>query len=199
MTASPQFDATLLDILRCPEAVHFTDKGADPGKLRVVRDGYWLVSDDSGNKYPVIDGIPKMLIEEGRRWKALAIDELPVPPPTDDVASVAEDALPPELQEKANQLRDRAVTVRQSSIETLRQAATELRREGLGADNSVLLRNADQLADELEQAANAIQNKPKPQPAPAPAPANPTWPLLAGMFAVGLFIGGILRGNQRGK
>ena len=34
-TVSPQ----LLEILRCPEAVHYTDKGDDPGKLELVKDG----------------------------------------------------------------------------------------------------------------------------------------------------------------
>ncbi len=70
----------LLDILRCPEAVHDTSKGADAGKLELVRD-YWLVSADSGNKYPIVDGIPVMLIEEGQKWRNTAIEDLPVPPP----------------------------------------------------------------------------------------------------------------------
>lgn len=69
----------LLDILRCPEAVHYKDKGDDPGRLELVRD-YWLVCADSGNKYPIIDGIPVMLIEEGRKWRDTPIDQLPVPP-----------------------------------------------------------------------------------------------------------------------
>ncbi|MEO0597321.1 MAG: hypothetical protein AAF126_14525 [Chloroflexota bacterium] len=38
----------LLKILRCPEAVHYTDKGDDPGKLQVVKEGNWLYSEDSG-------------------------------------------------------------------------------------------------------------------------------------------------------
>ena len=71
----------LLEILRCPEAVHFTDKGDDPGKLELVRDGYWLVSADSGNKYPIRNGIPVMLIDEGQKWRDTPVDDLPVPPP----------------------------------------------------------------------------------------------------------------------
>ena len=71
----------LLEILRCPEAVHFTDKGDDPGKLELVRDGHWLVSADSGNKYPIRNGIPVMLIDEGQKWRDTAVDDLPVPPP----------------------------------------------------------------------------------------------------------------------
>ena len=74
----------LLDILRCPEAVHYTDKGADPGTLELVRDNYWLVCADSGYKYPIRDGIPVMLIDEGKKWKDTDINNLPVPPPAED-------------------------------------------------------------------------------------------------------------------
>lgn len=68
----------LLDILRCPEAVHYKDKGSDPGRLELVSD-QWLVSADSGYKYPIIEGIPVMLIEEGRKWKDTAVEDLPLP------------------------------------------------------------------------------------------------------------------------
>ena len=76
-TLSPE----LLKILRCPEAVKYTDKGADPGKLELVRDGQWLYCADSGYKYPIRQGIPVMLVEEGKKWKDTAVDALPVPPP----------------------------------------------------------------------------------------------------------------------
>jgi hypothetical protein len=76
-TISPEF----LEYLRCPEAVHFKDKGDDPGRLELVRDGNWLVCADSGNKYPVREGIPVMLIDEGQKWRDTAVDDLPVPPP----------------------------------------------------------------------------------------------------------------------
>lgn len=72
--------AELLEILRCPKAVQSDEYGDDPGRLRLVRDS-WLVSDDSGYKYPIRDGIPVMLIEEGEKWKDVAEEELPVPPP----------------------------------------------------------------------------------------------------------------------
>ena len=78
---SPAFDASMLDILRCPVAVHYTDKGADPGKLELVRDASWLVSADSGYKYPIRHGIPILLVEEGAKWKDTPVDDLPVPPP----------------------------------------------------------------------------------------------------------------------
>lgn len=70
----------LLEILRCPKAVQSEAYGDDPGKLRLVKNA-WLVSDDSGYKYPIRDGIPVMLIEEGEKWKDVPDDELPVPPP----------------------------------------------------------------------------------------------------------------------
>lgn len=70
----------LLDILRCPLAVQSKEYGDDPGRLELVHD-CWLVCKDSGLKYPIVDGIPVMLIEEGMKWKDTAVDQLPVPPP----------------------------------------------------------------------------------------------------------------------
>ena len=73
----------LFEILRCPLAVQEPEKyGDDPGKLRIVKNS-WLVSDDSGLKYPIRDGIPVMLIDEGQKWKDTADEELPVPPPSE--------------------------------------------------------------------------------------------------------------------
>jgi len=78
---SPPVNQELLDILRCPKAVQEKEKyGEDPGRLRLVRDT-WLVCDDSGLKYPIREGIPVMLIEEGEKWKSTPEQELPVPPP----------------------------------------------------------------------------------------------------------------------
>ena len=76
----PSIDPELLEVLRCPVAVHYTDKGNDPGQLKLVKD-CWLVCEDSGYKYPIRDGIPVMLIEEAERWRDTAVDALPVPPP----------------------------------------------------------------------------------------------------------------------
>lgn len=77
MPISPE----LLEILRCPLAVQVKEYGDDPGRLRLVKNS-WLVCDDSGLKYPIRDGIPVMLIEEGQKWKAMAEADLPVPPPS---------------------------------------------------------------------------------------------------------------------
>lgn len=84
MTETPKtkIDAELLNILRCPVAVHYKDKGDDPGRLELVRDA-WLYSADSGYKYPIRDGIPVMLVEEGEKWKDTPVDQLPVPPPAE--------------------------------------------------------------------------------------------------------------------
>lgn len=70
----------LLEILRCPVAVRSKEFGDDPGRLELVH-GCWLVSHESGMKYPIRDGIPIMLIEEGEKWRNTPVDKLPVPPP----------------------------------------------------------------------------------------------------------------------
>jgi uncharacterized protein YbaR (Trm112 family) len=70
----------LLEILRCPVAVRDRSKTEDPGRLRLVRNT-WLVCDESGMKYPIRDGIPIMLIEEGSKWKDVPESDLPDPPP----------------------------------------------------------------------------------------------------------------------
>lgn len=76
--------ADLLAILRDPAAVQNPEKyGPDPGQLELVHNS-WLVSKDTNYKYPIKDGIPVMLIEEGERWKDTPIEELPVPPETAD-------------------------------------------------------------------------------------------------------------------
>ena len=72
----------LMKILRCPVAVHYQDKGDDPGRLRLVKDS-WLVCDDSGYKYPIRDGIPVMLVDEGEKWKDTPEADLPLPPPAE--------------------------------------------------------------------------------------------------------------------
>ena len=80
MADSPPIDPELLEILRCPVAVHRKDLGDDPGRLTLVHD-CWLVCEDSGLKYPIQGGIPHMMIEEGEKWKDTAVENLPVPPP----------------------------------------------------------------------------------------------------------------------
>ncbi len=72
-------NSNLLELLRCPVAVQ-SGESDDPGRLRLVHD-CWLVCDKSNYKYPIIDGIPVMLPEEGEKWKDVTEEELPVPPP----------------------------------------------------------------------------------------------------------------------
>jgi uncharacterized protein len=67
----------LLEILRCPVCVR--EPGKD-GMLLVVRET-WLVCNDCDRKYPIVDDIPVMLIDEGDKWKVTPADALPVPPP----------------------------------------------------------------------------------------------------------------------
>ncbi|MBN1287076.1 MAG: Trm112 family protein [Anaerolineae bacterium] len=81
MEEKPPISPELLEILRCPVAVH--SEGEDPGRLELVK-GCWLVSHESGNKYPIRDGIPVMLVEVGEKYQMLDIEDLPVPPPDTD-------------------------------------------------------------------------------------------------------------------
>lgn len=69
----------LLEILRCPACVREKE-----GLLEVHREA-WLVCQehDCGRKYPILDDIPVMLIEEGDKWVKVKVDDLPVPPPGD--------------------------------------------------------------------------------------------------------------------
>lgn len=65
----------LLEILRCPACVREKD-----GLLQLTHDA-WLVCQDCGRKYPISDGIPVMLIDEGDKWIKVDVKDLPVPPP----------------------------------------------------------------------------------------------------------------------
>ena len=68
----------LLEILRCPVCVREKE-----GLLDLHQDT-WLVCQDCGRKYPIVDDIPVMLIDEGDKWIQTAVDQLPVPPPPMD-------------------------------------------------------------------------------------------------------------------
>jgi uncharacterized protein YbaR (Trm112 family) len=54
----------LLKILVCPE---------DKGPLELVDDGKFLLNPRNGYKYPIRNGIPVMLIEEGKKFQDKAL------------------------------------------------------------------------------------------------------------------------------
>lgn len=66
----------LLEILRCPACVREKD-----GLLELYKET-WLVCKDCSRKYPIVDDIPVMLIDEGDKWTNASVDSLPVPPPS---------------------------------------------------------------------------------------------------------------------
>jgi len=41
----------------------------------------WFICNECGRKYPIVDGIPVMLIDEGDKWVSVEEDDLPIPPP----------------------------------------------------------------------------------------------------------------------
>lgn len=71
-----------LDILRCPHCVGGPTRreGPDPGRLELVGGG-WLVCQEPGcgRKYPIVDEIPRMLIEIGDKYVATPVAELGEP------------------------------------------------------------------------------------------------------------------------
>jgi uncharacterized protein YbaR (Trm112 family) len=68
-------NSDLLEILRCPACVREKE-----GLLKVYKDS-WLICEDCGRKYPIVEDIPVMLISEGDKWQNMADDSLPMPPP----------------------------------------------------------------------------------------------------------------------
>jgi len=65
----------LLEILRCPVCVQ-----ESKGMLEYYKES-WLLCEDCGRKYPIVDDIPVMLIDEGDKWIETTKEALPVPPP----------------------------------------------------------------------------------------------------------------------
>ncbi len=101
-TAELPISKELLDILRCPLAVQEKEKyGDDPGKLELVHNT-WLVSSDTGLKYPIRDGIPIMLIDEGKKWQHTDADALPVPPPAAQPAAPSHTTSSSAMTKKSN-------------------------------------------------------------------------------------------------
>jgi uncharacterized protein YbaR (Trm112 family) len=68
----------LLELLRCPNCVQDKD-----GLLSYYQE-CWLICQDCGRKYPIVEDIPVMLIDEGDKWIETDKADLPVPPPPFD-------------------------------------------------------------------------------------------------------------------
>ena len=64
-------DQQYLQLLRCP---HCAQSGG--GQLSEAS-ASWLACSDCGAQYPVVDGIPVMLPEEGAKWRGTAAADLP--------------------------------------------------------------------------------------------------------------------------
>lgn len=60
-----------IDILRCPHCTR-----DDKGVLTEVKND-WMACRDCGRQYPVVEGIPVMLPEEGDKWRGVALEDLP--------------------------------------------------------------------------------------------------------------------------
>ena len=68
-------DKELLEILRCPACVREKE-----GKLEFFKQS-WLICNDCNRKYPIVEDIPVMLIDEGDKWVKTEKASLPIPPP----------------------------------------------------------------------------------------------------------------------
>jgi uncharacterized protein YbaR (Trm112 family) len=68
-------DKELLEILRCPACVREKE-----GKLELYKQN-WLICSDCNRKYPIVEDIPVMLIDEGDKWVKIPKTGLPIPPP----------------------------------------------------------------------------------------------------------------------
>ena len=65
----------LLDILRCPACVREKE-----GALILHKDTL-LICQDCSRKYPIVEDIPVMLIDEGDKWIETKKEDLEIPPP----------------------------------------------------------------------------------------------------------------------
>lgn len=65
----------LLAILRCPVCVK--EKRGQLTRYKEV----WLICENCGRKYPIVEDIPVMLISEGDKWQSSPLEDLPIPPP----------------------------------------------------------------------------------------------------------------------
>lgn len=76
----PMVHPDLLEILRCPVCVREHENG---GALELYKET-WLLCTNCDRKYPIVEDIPVMLVDEGEKWMKTPAAELPVPPPAFD-------------------------------------------------------------------------------------------------------------------
>jgi uncharacterized protein YbaR (Trm112 family) len=69
--------------VRCPSCTKAdaTGAGNSPDLLMLER-GCWLACRTCARKYPVVDSIPNLTIQEGDKWIGTLVVDLPVPPPS---------------------------------------------------------------------------------------------------------------------
>ena len=65
----------LLEILRCPNCVR------EKNGLLTLHKDVWLVCKECGRKYPILDEIPVMLIDEGDKWVNTPVESSARPTP----------------------------------------------------------------------------------------------------------------------
>jgi uncharacterized protein YbaR (Trm112 family) len=75
----PAPNPEVLELLRCPHCVaQARESGQGAGRLTLFKD-VWLIADCT-RKYPIREGIPVMLAEEGEKWMEVEPENLPTWP-----------------------------------------------------------------------------------------------------------------------
>ena len=62
-------------------ANHIIENVKDKESNLTLYQEYWLLCEECGMQYPIVDDIPVMLLDEGEKWVNTKITDLPVPPP----------------------------------------------------------------------------------------------------------------------
>jgi uncharacterized protein YbaR (Trm112 family) len=71
----------ILKKMYCPHCIaEFGGRLDEDAPELVFYNDYWLIAPLCGRKYPIIDGIPIMMVEEGQKWMRTKIEDLPLPP-----------------------------------------------------------------------------------------------------------------------
>lgn len=71
----------LLEMIRCPHCMQ-NEPHEGQGKLSLYKD-YWLICADCERKYPIIEDIPVLMLDEAEKWIDVAKEDLPIPPKKD--------------------------------------------------------------------------------------------------------------------